>query len=112
MFVFYRRLATGRILRQQTSQELTPLLLNFSIAWVKVVIIVSQVTGWLSTCSIRSSLLACDEPNTKGPLYVAYGQMINHLKASLRRWSPEGLGYFIYPMSFTGLLRKRRASIW
>ena len=93
-------------LRQQTSQELYTVAVQLQHSMGKGGNN-RLASNWMAVRYAASglALLACDEPNTKGPLYVAYGQMINHLKASLGEgvWSPEGLGYFIYPMSFTGL---------
>ncbi len=59
--------------------------------------------------------LACDEPETRKRAAEAYDLLNRHLRANLGPsvWNPEGIGYTIYPWTFTGPfgIAARRAEI-
>lgn len=59
--------------------------------------------------------LACDESGSRKRAAEAYNLIIRHLKANLGPsvWNPEGIGYTIYPWTFTGPfgIAARRAEI-
>ncbi len=48
--------------------------------------------------------LACDEPGREKIAREAYANLLRHLRANLSGggWNPEGIGYMIYPATFTG----------
>ncbi len=48
--------------------------------------------------------LACDEPGREEVAREAYQLMLRHLRANVSAdgWNPEGIGYMIYPATFTG----------
>lgn len=56
--------------------------------------------------------LACDEKDGRNLAADAYRTLLRHLKANLGRqgWNPEGIGYTLYPATFTapfGVVAKR-----
>ncbi|MFP4054134.1 MAG: hypothetical protein ACLFV7_09750, partial [Phycisphaerae bacterium] len=48
--------------------------------------------------------LACDEEGREKVARDAYSSMVRHIKANIgaNGWNPEGIGYTIYPATFTG----------
>ncbi len=56
--------------------------------------------------------LACDEKGGRDLAASAYGTLLRHIKANLgsEGWNPEGIGYTLYPATFTapfGVVAKR-----